>query len=159
MASNLGAMASDPGRSPSEPEWLRSLASLQAMQHNHSGFTLPGLETVVVERGRAVLRVPVSQGLSGGADNGVHGGALATLLDIALVTAVLSRCVRGDLPRGTVELNISYLRPATGQSVSASAQVVRKGRSLAVVEVQIHNDTGVLVATGRGTYALGRAGG
>ena len=152
-------MPSDPGRPPGEPAWLHSLEALRASQDTRRGFTLPGLETVELERGRAVLRLPVTERVGGGPGAGMHGGALATLLDIALVTAVLSRCERGDRLRGTVEFSIAFLRPATGQSVSASAQVIRKGRSLAVAEIQIHNDAGVLVATGRGTYALGRDGG
>jgi uncharacterized protein (TIGR00369 family) len=70
---------------------------------------------------------------------------------------VASACERGDQARGTAELSVSYLRPAVGRELVASAAVLRKGSTLAVVDVDVHTEAGTLVAKGRVSYALGRA--
>ena len=82
---------------------------------------------------------------------------MAALIDIAVVSAVRTLCVRGDIMRGTAELNISYLRPANGSMLVISGTILRKGGSLAVGDAEIHDDAGRLVAKGRITYSLGRA--
>lgn len=137
-------------------DWLVPLDAIMAGRQA-GGSDLFGAELVSVERGRTVYRLVPTSAVAGGADGGVHGGVLAALVDMAVVTAVLSACKQGDEMRGTAELNISYLRPAVGQELRATAQIIKKGRSLAVGDVEIHNDEGVLVAKGRATYALGRS--
>ena len=90
----------------------------------------------------------------GGVGGSVHGGLLAALVDIAMLEALAPLFTANEQPAGTADLNITYLRPAMGPRVYAEATVLRKGRQLAVTEVRILDEAGVLLATGRTIYAL-----
>jgi acyl-coenzyme A thioesterase PaaI-like protein len=61
-----------------------------------------------------------SGGVGGG--GGVHDGFQSLLLDMCGVAAALTSLKRGQLPRGAARLEISYLRPATGQPASLWSQ-------------------------------------
>jgi len=82
----------------------------------------------------------------------VHGGALATMLDAALVNAA-----RSTLPEGsgaaTVTLSINYLAPAQG-ALTARGRVVRAGRSLISAEASITDAAGAVVAQAIGTLRV-----
>ena len=53
----------------------------------------------------------------------------------------------------TINLRTDYLRPAVGASLTAVGRVRRASRTLAVVDVEVHDEEQKLVALGRGTYA------
>ena len=122
------------------------------------GTALFDVELIEVDRGLTVFRLPITDAVRGGVGGGVHGGVIAALVDIGLVSAVLSACRQSDEMRGTAELNVSYLRPAQGKALITRTTILKKGRTLAVGDVDVENDAGVLVAKGRGTYALGQRG-
>ena len=155
-AAGPAAPQSDP-TGEGEPPWLETLDQIRGTYQLFGGPALFGAHLAEIERGRAVFRLPISLLLGGGARGGVHGGILSALTDIAAVSAVRTLCRMNDIMRGTAELNISYLRPATGPTLTITGIVLKKGASLAVSEVEIQNDEGALVAKGRVTYALGRA--
>ena len=90
----------------------------------------------------------------GGVGGSVHGGLLAALVDVAMLEALRSKFEPSDIPSGTADLNITYLRPALGPRVYAEASVLRKGRSLAVTEISIVDEQGELCARGRTIYAI-----
>ncbi len=144
-----------------EEDWLTSLESIRQSygggRQGEGGSELFNVTLVEVERGKTVFRLPITAEVGGGVAGGVHGGVIAALVDIGVVSAVLSACKRGDAMRGTAELNVSYLRPAVGEALIATTTILKKGSSLAVGDVDVHNDQGSLVAKGRVTYALGRA--
>ena len=54
-----------------------------------------------------------------------------------MLVAVFADMREGEQPAGTAELNISYLRPAHGDHVFADANVIKRGRQLAVIDVDI----------------------
>ena len=81
----------------------------------------------------------------------VHGGALASLIDTASAFAVLSQ-IDLDERVTTTDLTIHYLRPVTTGRMTATARVVRGGRRLFVLSVDVTNDGGALVATAVTTY-------
>ncbi|HAV87176.1 MAG TPA: thioesterase family protein, partial [Pseudomonas sp.] len=56
---------------------------------------------------------------------------------------------------GTIDLRIDYLRPGRGQRFSATATLLRSGNKVAVVRSELHNEAGVLIAVGTGTYLCG----
>ena len=141
---------------PDDIQWLVPLASIEA---SYAGGTLFGARMVEIERGRTVFEMAITADTAGGANGGVHGGILASLADIGVVAAVLSTCRQGEQMRGTAELNISYLRPAVGKLIRVESQVIKKGRGLAVGDVDLTNDRGSLIAKARVTYAIGAAGG
>jgi uncharacterized protein (TIGR00369 family) len=89
----------------------------------------------------------------GGVHGASHGGILAMLADVAALAAIGTALGSNEATAGTAELNISYLSPATG-SVIVEACVLRKGRSLAVADVDLKSDAGKLLAKSRVSYAV-----
>lgn len=95
-----------------------------------------------------------SEFTQGGVGGSVHGGILAALVDIAMLQAQITVLGPGDIPAGTADLSITYLRPALGANIHAEATVLRKGRQLMVTEVEILDGAGKLCAKGRTIYSL-----
>jgi len=56
-------------------------------------------------------------------------------------------------PLPTVNFRVDYLRPAIGTALVVTAKVRRNGRLVGVVDVDVENEAGQLVAVGRATYA------
>jgi uncharacterized protein (TIGR00369 family) len=115
---------------------------------------LLGVEMEERSPGYARIRLPMSERLRGGVAGSFHGGVLSALADIACLGAMQGMFDNSARPAGTAELNISYLRPAVGDYVLAEARVLKKGRTLAVIDVDIKSPDGKLVAKCRVSYAL-----
>jgi len=81
----------------------------------------------------------------------MHGGALASLADTASAFAVLST-LEPETQTVTVDLTLHYLRPVTGGKLTARARVLRGGRRVATVSVEIFDESGALVVTALTTY-------
>lgn len=81
----------------------------------------------------------------------VHGGLLASLIDITGYAAAASKALRTC---ATIDLRIDYLRPAAGMVLEASATLVKLGRTITVVDVKVFDDSGKTVAEGRGAYLM-----
>lgn len=80
----------------------------------------------------------------------LHGGIIATLIDIAGDYAVVLKVGQG-VP--TISLHVDYLRFARGTKAFATATLIKCGRSIAVVDIEVADETGALIAVGRGTYS------
>lgn len=102
----------------------------------------------------ARLRITLNETTPQGVGGSVNGGVLATLLDMAAVSAVFTNMHEGSEAAGTADLQISYLRQAHGKHIDAEARVIKRGRQLCTVQVDIHNDEGQHCATGRVLYAI-----
>jgi uncharacterized protein (TIGR00369 family) len=81
----------------------------------------------------------------------MHGGAIASLADSASAFAVLST-LDEDEQTVTVDLTLHYLRPVTAGKLTAHARVLRAGRRVATVSVEVFNEAGALVVTALTTY-------
>ena len=91
----------------------------------------------------------------------LHGGVAATLIDTAGGLALRTAMDDAFGARiATINLNVNYLRPATGD-LSATAEVVRVGGSVGVSEVTVESTTSdgetTEVATGQGAYRIFRS--
>jgi uncharacterized protein (TIGR00369 family) len=84
---------------------------------------------------------------------GLHGGVIATLVDIAMAMALLTWVPEGTRI-ATVEMKVNYLETHERGRLRARARVLRRGGRLAVGEVDVWDGTGVRVAKGLLTYAL-----
>lgn len=115
---------------------------------------LIGVEMVERGEGYARCRLPVAEKVRGGVAGSVHGGVISALVDIASIQAISTLVRPDEQMAGTAELNVSYLRPALGEVVFAAARVLKKGRTLAVTDVDITDPNGRLLAKGRVAYAL-----
>ena len=67
--------------------------------------------------GFARISMPTSERTQGGVARSVHGGILAALVDVAMLRALVPMFEPEDEPGGTVDLGITYLRPALGERV------------------------------------------
>lgn len=117
-----------------------------------------GLTVAEVVPDEARLRLTVSNTTPTGIGGSVNGGVLATMVDMAAVAAVFSKALTGSMPAGTADLSITYLRQAHGQWLDAEAKVIKRGRQLCTVEVNILNDQGKLCCRGQVLYAMRIAG-
>lgn len=117
-----------------------------------------GLRLEEAQAGFARVSMATSPLTLGGVGGSVHGGLLAALVDIAMLEAMFPMFEPDDLPAGTADLSITYLRPALSAQVVAEATVLRKGKTLAVTEVSIFDAEGNLCARGRTIYVLRRRG-
>jgi uncharacterized protein (TIGR00369 family) len=81
----------------------------------------------------------------------VHGGAIASLIDTASAFAVLTQIEITERVT-TTDLTIHFLRPITSGRMTATARVVRGGRRLFVLSVDVTAETGKLIATAVTTY-------
>ena len=81
----------------------------------------------------------------------VHGGAVASLIDTAAAFAVITRLDLNE-HASTTDLTIHYLRPATTGRLKARARVVRAGKRLLVLTVEVTTEEQILIATAVTTY-------
>lgn len=119
-------------------------------------WQLLGLELVEADEGYCKLRLHTRPPLLNPGINSVMGGILATVVDEGVATVLhtsydIGREITGHT---TTELSISFLAPAVGPYVEAECRLVRKGRTLAVGEVEVRTPDGVLAAVGRATYMV-----
>ena len=56
-------------------------------------------------------------------------------------------------PLPTINFRVDYLRPAINTGLTVTATVRRAGKSVGVVDVDVMDAKGALVAIGRATYA------
>lgn len=114
-----------------------------------------GVRIVAIEPGEARLALDFRSEVTT-TGTIVHGGAIATLIDTAAAVAAWSGAEVPDTPKGaTVGLTVNYLAPADGESVEATATVLRRGRRLVTVAVDVHTVFERHVATALVTYQIG----
>ena len=83
----------------------------------------------------------------------VHGGILATLVDIAMGLAV--RTVVGPTRRHvTIDLHVQYVRPARPGRLEALGSVVRVGTNVGFAEGSVMDAAGRLLIRASGTYSV-----
>jgi uncharacterized protein (TIGR00369 family) len=98
------------------------------------------------ERG-VTLRLRTREDMLGRPSLGaLHGGILATLVDVACSMAVIAQT--GDSVY-TVDMRVDYLRPATAGEYTVRGEVVRLGRTLATCDARVIAPDGKVVASGR----------
>jgi uncharacterized protein (TIGR00369 family) len=78
-----------------------------------------------------------------------HGGVIASLIDIAGDFALIAVLGHG-VP--TINFRVDYLRPALASDLIARARVRKAGRTVGVVDIDVEDMSGRLIALGRGCY-------
>jgi acyl-CoA thioesterase len=102
------------------------------------------------ERGSATLYLDARDEL-GRMEGIMHGGAIASLIDTAAAFAVLTLLEPGQ-KTSTVDLTVHYLHPVLQGRIRARARVLRAGRRLVSVAVEVRADGEALIATALTTY-------
>jgi len=97
-------------------------------------------ELTHVSEGECWISVPFSEGVT--QQHGLfHGGVTATLADNAAGFAGYSLMSEQEQPL-SVEFKISFVAPARGERLEARAKVVRAGRRLKHVQVNVYGVDG-----------------
>lgn len=138
-------------------------AQFDSFIDTHGFLSQLGVELVEVEEGRAVMEIPYDETLTNPTMRGaasIHGGVASTLIDTASAFALRTTFDEpGSAKLATIDLTVSYLRPAIGD-LRADAEVVRAGGRVGVTRVTVTSETpedGVApVATGMTNYRLFR---
>jgi uncharacterized protein (TIGR00369 family) len=84
--------------------------------------------------------------------NGVHGGVLLSVLDVALSSAARAldpACIGAT----TIEMKTNFLAAATGP-ILTEGRAQRAGRSLIFAEGEVRDADGMLLAKASGTFKL-----
>ncbi|QKY17461.1 PaaI family thioesterase [Halorubrum sp. CBA1229] len=129
------------------------------IEEEHGYLSWLNTSVDVVERGRVVLSIPFDDKLTNSDGGTIHGGVAATLIDTA--GGIVQRTAFEDPLSGevaTVNLNASYLRPATGD-LTAEATIVRSGGSIGVSDMTVTSATNgeaAEVVVGQGSFRLFR---
>jgi uncharacterized protein (TIGR00369 family) len=78
-----------------------------------------------------------------------HGGILAALIDLAADYAIAAKLGRG-VP--TVDMRVDFHKAAMPGPLVAKARIIKLGGTLATAEAQVYDESGALIASGRGAY-------
>ncbi|MBI5491121.1 MAG: PaaI family thioesterase [Deltaproteobacteria bacterium] len=108
-----------------------------------------GMTLSFPEPGVARVDLPYNPNLDH-ALHGVHGGVIATLVDIAGWFASAARREAGWV--ATAEFRVHTLEHVEQRALHGLGRVLRPGRALDVCEMRILDDTERLVAYGTGTF-------
>lgn len=94
-----------------------------------------GARLVTVEPGRVVIGLPWAENLSQQRGQ-FHGGAIGAIADSAGGYAALT-LMAPDHEVVTVEYKINFIRGAEGPLLRATGQVIRAGKTLTVVRIDV----------------------
>jgi uncharacterized protein (TIGR00369 family) len=83
----------------------------------------------------------------------VQGGFLAAMLDATLGTAIVSTLDPGEVAP-TVELKVSYLRPAEIGRVVGRGRILKRGSRVAFLTGELYDADDRVLATASGTFLL-----
>ena len=129
---------------------------LQRLRHQlehppFHGFLRPEPVSVDAAAGVVVIRLPFRPEFRRARDaSEYHGGVIASLVDLAAHAAIAVQLGR---VAPTIDLRIDYLRAAPGVDLTATARVLRLGKSIAWADVDISGEGTPLLAVGRGTFS------
>jgi uncharacterized protein (TIGR00369 family) len=121
---------------------------------SHSAF-IDSLNLAVLEadpeKQQVVMRAEMRPEFERGRGTGQwHGGPIAAIIDTVGDYALVMLLGR---PLPTVNFRVDYLRPAIDTALIVTATVRRSGKLVGIVDIDVANETGQLVAIGRATYA------
>jgi uncharacterized protein (TIGR00369 family) len=103
------------------------------------------------DEGVCTVRVP-RQRMFDGVFESFHGGILMTVADSIACFAVLTT-TPPDQVMTTTDMNIRFLAPCL-TDVRATARVIKRGRLMCPVAVELHDMHGTLVAVAQVNYVL-----
>ena len=111
--------------------------------------TLIGFTLTEVEPGRAVVAFQADRRHANPMGT-VHGGVLCDIADAAMGIAYASELEEGQTFT-TLELKINFLKPVWNARLRAEAHVVKRGKTVGLVECDVVDETGSLVARASST--------
>jgi len=113
------------------------------------------LSWVAPERGEIEVNFDAHVGFANPMGN-VQGGFLAAMLDDTLGPALVATLNDGEFAP-TLELKVSFLRPAVPGRITGTGRVVHRGGSIAFLAGELTDQRGQLLATATATAKIIRA--
>jgi uncharacterized protein (TIGR00369 family) len=102
------------------------------------------IQTDALGQGSARLSLPIEPQMTNSLGT-VHGGAIMSLLDVAVCTA--ARTLHPEsVGVITIDMSVSFIGGGSGKRLLADARVLKDGRSMSFVEGEAKNEDGSLVA-------------
>jgi uncharacterized protein (TIGR00369 family) len=110
------------------------------------------LSWVAPERGEIEVFFDASAGFTNPLGH-VQGGFLAAMLDDTLGPALVATLPEGQFAP-TLELKVSFLRPAAPGRIIGTGHVVHRGGSIAFLAGELRNEAGEVLATATATARI-----
>ena len=113
-----------------------------------------GVKIESAGEGESVVRLPFSLKLlnEGGPNVPIHGGAIASLIDVAACAAIWS--LPETTRSATIAMTVNYTGPGISSDLIARAKVRRSGRKVASLTVEVRDGHDALVADALVTYKI-----
>ena len=111
---------------------------------------LLGFNIKSAESGRSEVEMVMAEKLANTMGT-LHGGIYCALADTAMGLAFATMLGEGETLT-TLELKINYLKPVWNGKVLAMGKVVKKGRLTGLVECDVKDENGQLVARASSTF-------
>lgn len=144
-----------------------SLQDLATVFANIPFNRMLGLTVDSIEEEKVVMSFTMKPDLVGNFIHGIlHGGVISSVIDMAGGVAAIAATVRKHQGKsvedikeiigraGTINLHINYVQPGKGDRFIATAWILRSGNKICFTRSELHNEEGVLIASGAGTYLV-----
>jgi len=129
---------------------------------------LIGMKIETLDLDKIGIRFEMSPELVGNFTRGnLHGGVISSVLDVTggmvAWTGIMKKMEGQSFDEiserfnkiGTIDIRVDYLRPGLGEYFIATGSTLRIGNKVSVTRMELHNDKGILIAVGTGTYVVG----
>lgn len=118
--------------------------------------TLVGFTIAAAHEGAVTCAIDTDPARHANPMGTVHGGILCDVADAAMGLSFASTLDEGE-SFTTLELKINFLRPVWRARLLAEAHVVKRGRTVGLVECTVRDERGHLVARASSTCMVLRA--
>ncbi len=129
---------------------------------------LIGMKIETLDLDKIGIRFEMRPELVGNFTRGnLHGGVISSVLDVTggmvAWTGIMKKMEGQSFDEiserfnkiGTIDIRVDYLRPGLGEYFIATGSTLRTGNKVSVTRMGLHNDKGILIAVGTGTYVVG----
>ena len=129
---------------------------------------LIGMKIETLDLDKIGIRFEMSPELVGNFTRGnLHGGVISSVLDVTggmvAWTGIMKKMEGQSFDEiserfnkiGTIDIRVDYLRPGLGEYFIATGSTLRTGNKVSVSRMELHDDKGILIAVGTGTYVVG----
>ena len=129
---------------------------------------LIGMKIETLDLDKIGIRFEMRPELVGNFTRGnLHGGVISSVLDVTggmvAWTGIMKKMEGQSFDEiserfnkiGTIDIRVDYLRPGLGAYFIATGSTLRTGNKVSVTRMELHNDKGILIAVGTGTYVVG----
>ena len=129
---------------------------------------LIGMKIETLDLDKIGIRFEMRPELVGNFTRGnLHGGVISSVMDVTggmvAWTGIMKKMEGQSFDEiserfnkiGTIDIRVDYLRPGLGESFIATGSTLRTGNKVSVTRMELHNDKGILIAVGTGTYVVG----